>query len=90
MGPRFDSVPIALWNAAAIVVWLAALVEIARLPAEEWRGPRDRVLAFLFVAGVSLFFRGAFIPVLPVMWLVKLRRTRLFGLRSHSPRAATE
>lgn len=84
----FDSVPLAIWNVAAIGLWLAALVDIARIPGEHWHNRRGRVLLLLLVGAPSIFWRGAFLPVVPVLWFAWLRRTGVMGLRPWADRRA--
>lgn len=84
----WSSPPHIAFNALATILWLAALIDLARSPRQDGYNRRGAVLMVLAVAGLSLYIGGVFIPLGAVGWFGWWRRHGGLGLIPPSERGS--
>lgn len=80
---EFDSPLKLIVNVLTIAIWLVAAIDVLRSPKRDWYNLRGKVITALVVIGPAIFYRGVFLPVMPLVWLVWWRNAGGLG---HLPR----
>ena len=81
MMARFDNPLFIVVNVVGGLVWLAAVVDVLRTKTEEWGSTGRKAFSVLVVVGLSLFVKGVYIPVAPLLWFTRSGVLRRRGLR---------